>query len=108
MQLCPSCWRIDRFAVTNEVVKRITECPLLAQSRHFFLQRQCPFFGGKADMNIGPSGAEIGDAFGGEKETGGGREAGSDAWRTICAASPAPSISAASFRSPKGVRFDIG
>ena len=33
-------------------------------------------------MNIGPSGAEIGGAFGGEKETGGGREAGSDAWKT--------------------------
>ena len=32
-------------------------------------------------MNIGPSGAEIGGAFGGEKETGGGRESGSDAWR---------------------------
>ena len=32
-------------------------------------------------MNIGPSGAEIGGAFGGEKETGGGREAGSDAWK---------------------------
>jgi aldehyde dehydrogenase (NAD+) len=32
-------------------------------------------------VNIGPSGAEIGGAFGGEKETGGGRESGSDAWR---------------------------
>ena len=32
-------------------------------------------------LNIGPSGAEIGGAFGGEKETGGGRESGSDAWR---------------------------
>ncbi|MDQ1401426.1 MAG: aldehyde dehydrogenase [Acidimicrobiaceae bacterium] len=36
---------------------------------------------GIANVNIGPSGAEIGGAFGGEKETGGGREAGSDAWR---------------------------
>ncbi|HEX8193139.1 MAG TPA: aldehyde dehydrogenase family protein [Allosphingosinicella sp.] len=37
---------------------------------------------GIANVNIGPSGAEIGGAFGGEKETGGGRESGSDAWRT--------------------------
>lgn len=37
---------------------------------------------GIANINIGTSGAEIGGAFGGEKETGGGREAGSDAWKT--------------------------
>ena len=37
---------------------------------------------GIANVNIGTSGAEIGGAFGGEKETGGGRESGSDAWRT--------------------------
>ncbi|WP_207458177.1 aldehyde dehydrogenase family protein [Azospirillum sp. SYSU D00513] len=36
---------------------------------------------GIANVNIGPSGAEIGGAFGGEKETGGGREAGSDSWK---------------------------
>ena len=37
---------------------------------------------GIANVNIGTSGAEIGGAFGGEKETGGGREAGSDAWKS--------------------------
>ena len=36
---------------------------------------------GISNVNIGPSGAEIGGAFGGEKETGGGRESGSDAWK---------------------------
>ena len=36
---------------------------------------------GIANINIGPSGAEIGGAFGGEKDSGGGREAGSDAWK---------------------------
>jgi aldehyde dehydrogenase (NAD+) len=36
---------------------------------------------GIANVNIGPSGAEIGGAFGGEKETGGGRESGSDSWK---------------------------
>jgi aldehyde dehydrogenase (NAD+) len=37
---------------------------------------------GLINVNIGTSGAEIGGAFGGEKETGGGRESGSDAWRS--------------------------
>jgi aldehyde dehydrogenase (NAD+) len=37
---------------------------------------------GIANVNIGTSGAEIGGAFGGEKETGGGRESGSDSWKT--------------------------
>jgi aldehyde dehydrogenase (NAD+) len=37
---------------------------------------------GIANVNIGPSGAEIGGAFGGEKATGGGREAGSDSWKS--------------------------
>jgi aldehyde dehydrogenase (NAD+) len=36
---------------------------------------------GIVHVNVGPSGAEIGGAFGGEKETGGGRESGSDAWK---------------------------
>ena len=36
---------------------------------------------GIANINLGTSGAEIGGAFGGEKETGGGRESGSDAWK---------------------------
>ena len=36
---------------------------------------------GMANVNTGTSGAEIGGAFGGEKETGGGRESGSDAWK---------------------------
>ena len=43
---------------------------------------------GIANINIGTSGAEIGGAFGGEKETGGGRESGSDAWKTTCGDRP--------------------
>ena len=43
---------------------------------------------GIANVNIGPSGAEIGGAFGGEKETGGGRESGSDAWRAYMRRAP--------------------
>jgi aldehyde dehydrogenase (NAD+) len=50
------------------------------QESEYFLSHQgsdC----GIANVNIGTSGAEIGGAFGGEKETGGGRESGSDAWK---------------------------
>ena len=45
---------------------------------------------GIANVNIGTSGAEIGGAFGGEKETGGGRESGSDAWKALCAGKQIP------------------
>ena len=47
---------------------------------------------GIANVNIGPSGAEIGGAFGGEKETGGGRESGSDAGAPTCGVRPTRSI----------------
>ena len=49
----------------------------LRQATYFKVNSDC----GIANVNIGTSGAEIGGAFGGEKETGGGRESGSDAWR---------------------------
>ncbi len=48
-----------------------------AEAERFLVGSDC----GIANVNIGTSGAEIGGAFGGEKETGGGRESGSDAWR---------------------------
>ncbi|HJO38147.1 MAG: aldehyde dehydrogenase family protein [Vicinamibacterales bacterium] len=51
----------------------------LREAEHFLSARGSDC--GIANVNIGTSGAEIGGAFGGEKETGGGRESGSDAWR---------------------------
>jgi aldehyde dehydrogenase (NAD+) len=62
---------------------------------------------GIANVNIGTSGAEIGGAFGGEKETGGGREAGSDSWkiymrRQTCTINWSREISLA-----QGVKFDV-
>jgi acyl-CoA reductase-like NAD-dependent aldehyde dehydrogenase len=56
---------------------------------------------GIANVNIGTSGAEIGGAFGGEKETGGGRESGSDAWKPTCAARPTRSTGARTCRWPR-------
>jgi aldehyde dehydrogenase (NAD+) len=62
---------------------------------------------GIANVNIGPSGAEIGGAFGGEKETGGGREAGSDAWRAYMRRATNTINFGTELPLAQGVRFDI-
>jgi L-aminoadipate-semialdehyde dehydrogenase len=62
---------------------------------------------GIANVNIGPSGAEIGGAFGGEKETGGGRESGSDAWRAYMRRATNTVNFSTSLPLAQGVRFDI-
>jgi aldehyde dehydrogenase (NAD+) len=63
---------------------------------------------GIANVNIGPSGAEIGGAFGGEKETGGGREAGSDAWKAYMRRATNTINYGTRLPLAQGVRFDIG
>jgi aldehyde dehydrogenase (NAD+) len=63
---------------------------------------------GIANVNIGPSGAEIGGAFGGEKETGGGREAGSDAWKAYMRRATNTVNFGTQLPLAQGVRFDIG
>ncbi len=73
----------DAIAMQNGVVQGLSSSIFTEnlQNAEYFLS-----FGGSdcgiANVNIGTSGAEIGGAFGGEKETGGGREAGSDSWKT--------------------------
>ena len=62
---------------------------------------------GIANVNIGPSGAEIGGAFGGEKETGGGRESGSDAWRAYMRRQTNTVNYGAELPLAQGIRFDI-
>ena len=62
---------------------------------------------GIANVNIGPSGAEIGGAFGGEKETGGGREAGSDAWKAYMRRATNTINFGAQLPLAQGVKFDI-
>jgi aldehyde dehydrogenase (NAD+) len=62
---------------------------------------------GIANVNIGPSGAEIGGAFGGEKETGGGREAGSDAWKAYMRRATNTINFGRQLPLAQGVRFDI-
>jgi len=62
---------------------------------------------GIANVNIGPSGAEIGGAFGGEKETGGGREAGSDSWKAYMRRATNTVNYGRTLPLAQGVRFDI-
>jgi aldehyde dehydrogenase (NAD+) len=62
---------------------------------------------GIANVNIGPSGAEIGGAFGGEKETGGGRESGSDAWRAYMRRQTATVNFTGELPLAQGIRFDV-
>ena len=62
---------------------------------------------GIANVNLGPSGAEIGGAFGGEKETGGGRESGSDAWRAYMRRATNTINYGRTLPLAQGVRFDL-
>jgi aldehyde dehydrogenase (NAD+) len=80
---------VTRYAALDEAIARQNAVPQGLSSSIFTNDlREAELFlsaagsdCGIANVNIGPSGAEIGGAFGGEKETGGGRESGSDAWR---------------------------
>ena len=72
----------EAIAIQNDVDQGLSSCIFTdnIQEAEMFISAQgsdC----GIVNINIGPSGAEIGGAFGGEKETGGGRESGSDAWK---------------------------
>ncbi|MCZ6616580.1 MAG: aldehyde dehydrogenase family protein [Gammaproteobacteria bacterium] len=72
----------EAVALQNDVSQGLSSCVFsnnVRETEYFLSQRGSDC--GIANVNIGPSGAEIGGAFGGEKETGGGRESGSDAWK---------------------------
>jgi aldehyde dehydrogenase (NAD+) len=63
---------------------------------------------GIANVNIGTSGAEIGGAFGGEKETGGGRESGSDAWKAYMRRQTNTVNYGTTLPLAQGIKFDLG
>lgn len=72
----------DAITLQNSVVQGLSSAIMTTNMRE--MERFLSVEGsdcGIANVNIGTSGAEIGGAFGGEKETGGGRESGSDAWK---------------------------
>ena len=62
---------------------------------------------GIVNVNIGPSGAEIGGAFGGEKETGGGRESGSDSWRAYMLRATNTVNYSRSLPLAQGIKFEV-
>lgn len=72
----------DAMAMNNDVPQGLSSCIFTNDVREAeFFQSASGSDCGIANVNIGTSGAEIGGAFGGEKETGGGRESGSDSWK---------------------------
>jgi hypothetical protein len=62
---------------------------------------------GIASVNVGTSGAEIGGAFGGEKDTGGGRESGSDAWKAYMRRQTCTVNRSGEMPLAQGIKFDI-
>ncbi|HEX4303774.1 MAG TPA: aldehyde dehydrogenase family protein [Rhizomicrobium sp.] len=98
----------DALAKQNAVPQGLSSCifTLDLQEAERFLSAagsDC----GIANVNIGPSGAEIGGAFGGEKETGGGRESGSDSWRAYMRRQTATINYSNALPLAQGVEFGI-
>nr|WP_319383851.1 aldehyde dehydrogenase family protein [uncultured Roseibium sp.] len=98
----------EAIALQNDVPQGLSSCIFTLNMREAetFLSAtgsDC----GIANVNIGPSGAEIGGAFGGEKETGGGRESGSDAWKGYMRRQTSTVNYSAELPLAQGVRFDF-
>ena len=98
----------EAIALQNDVPQGLSSCIFTLDMREAgtFLSASgsdC----GIANVNIGPSGAEIGGAFGGEKETGGGRESGSDAWKGYMRRQTNTVNYSANLPLAQGVKFDF-
>ena len=98
----------DAIAIQNDVPQGLSSCIFTLNIREAekFLSHggsDC----GIANVNIGPSGAEIGGAFGGEKETGGGRESGSDAWKGYMRRQTNTINYSDALPLAQGVKFDV-
>jgi aldehyde dehydrogenase (NAD+) len=77
----------------------------LGESEHFMSAAGSDC--GIVNVNVGPSGAEIGGAFGGEKETGGGRESGSDAWKAYMRRATCTVNFSSALPLAQGIRFAL-
>jgi len=98
----------DAVAIQNAVPQGLSSCVFTDSVREAeaFLSAwgsDC----GIANVNIGPSGAEIGGAFGGEKDTGGGRESGSDAWKAYMRRQTQTVNFSADLPLAQGVKFAV-
>jgi aldehyde dehydrogenase (NAD+) len=99
----------EAIALHNDVPQGLSSCIFTADLRES--ERFLAVAGsdcGIANVNIGPSGAEIGGAFGGEKETGGGRESGSDAWKAYMRRQTATVNYSRDLPLAQGIVFDVG
>jgi aldehyde dehydrogenase (NAD+) len=98
----------DAIAIHNAVPQGLSSAIFttdLREAEYFKTRSDC----GIANVNIGTSGAEIGGAFGGEKDTGGGREAGSDAWKSYMRRQTSTTYYGTAIPAlAQGIRFDIG
>ncbi len=99
---------VGAIALQNDVPQGLSSCIFTTDMREaeYFLSAggsDC----GIANVNIGPSGAEIGGAFGGEKDTGGGRESGSDAWRGYMRRQTNTLNYSRELPLAQGIKFDI-
>ena len=98
----------DAIALNNDAPQGLSSAIFTNDVRE--AERFCSATGsdcGIANVNIGPSGAEIGGAFGGEKETGGGRESGSDSWRAYMRRATNTVNYGRTLPLAQGVRFDL-
>jgi len=98
----------DAIAMQNGVVQGLSSAIFTDKLQH--AERFLAGSGsdcGIANVNIGTSGAEIGGAFGGEKETGGGREAGSDAWKSYMRRQTTTINWGSELPLAQGVNFDL-
>lgn len=98
----------EAIALQNDVVQGLSSAIMTTNMREseLFLSHQgsdC----GIANVNIGTSGAEIGGAFGGEKETGGGRESGSDAWKVYMRRQTNTINYSTELPLAQGIKFDL-
>jgi aldehyde dehydrogenase (NAD+) len=98
----------DAMTLHNEVAQGLSSCIFTTDVREAesFMSgagSDC----GIANVNIGPSGAEIGGAFGGEKETGGGRESGSDSWKAYMRRQTNTINYSRALPLAQGIRFEV-
>jgi aldehyde dehydrogenase (NAD+) len=98
----------DAISITNAVPQGLAAAIFTRDVRE--AERFCSAVGadcGIVNVNIGTSGAEIGGAFGGEKETGGGRESGSDSWKAYMRRATNTINYSDQLPLAQGVRFDV-
>lgn len=98
----------EAIDLNNDVPQGLSSCIFTQnlQEAEIFLST-CGSDCGIANVNIGPSGAEIGGAFGGDKETGGGRESGTDSWRNYMRRATNTINYSKDLQLAQGIQFDL-